>query len=155
MPRTPCQLPASLSHYHRTSELPHTRCIRSQSQLYLGLSNYCFPHWLSGINFQYPRNTYGHFQIPTLEKRQPEASGLVARTTDKSSGSGTVSPEVRLSAQSMPDFTALTRCSPEARTSSLLNLYIRSEQNGRALGQEGKGRRGMLSGIYTAGDKLA
>lgn len=155
MPRTPCQLPASLSHYHRTSELPHTPKVPKVPKPVISWIIYCFPHWLSGINFQYPRNTYGHFQIPTLEKRQPEASGLVARTTDKSSGSGTVYPEVRLSAQSIPDFTALTRCSPEARTSSLLNLHIRSEQNGRALGQEGKGRRGMLSGIYTAGDKLA
>lgn len=33
--------------------------------------------------------THGHFKIPTLEKKQPEASGLVARTADKGSGSGT------------------------------------------------------------------
>lgn len=39
----------------------------------------------------------------------------------------------------MPDLTALTRHSPEARTSSLLNSTSGMDQDGRALGQEERG----------------
>lgn len=69
VPRKPRHLPAYLSKYHRAGMLPDTRCARTQSQFYLGLSNYCFPTLAGWDTFSESWNTFGHFKISTLQEK--------------------------------------------------------------------------------------
>lgn len=124
----------------------NTRHTRSQSQFYLGLSEYCFPHWLGAINFQYCRNTYSHLKIPNLEKK---AAG------GKGSGSGT-------GFLCVPKYNCLLNpCQTwllwqdTAQKPELHPSFTPHQEWIKTAGLWDKKKGGMLSGVYTAGNRLA